>query len=383
MLIRKYFDDDVVTAAQKRIISLFDSGCNILLSFSGGKDSIVLGDIVYKLLLQGKIDAKRLEVFFVDEEGMYDDCIEVVKIWRRRFLEAGVDFKWYCVPVKHFNCLNSLSDEETFICWDPREKENWIREMPPFAITDHPLLIPRKDNYQSWCNRVLKYTGQICIMGVRYSESIQRLKCGAKMQNFVSENKCKPIYDMTDKDIWLYIYKNNLEIPDAYENMYRIGVPTNHLRISQFFSIDTAKSLVGMSEMYPDLMERITKREPNAYLCMLYWDTEMFGRSTRKRRQLEKEHTDYKEKVMHIIHHPELLDGSENKLKCLRQVKKEITLHSFAITDSIWKDFYQLLITGDPKGRQFRSIHQRMFGNYIDNVKKEKGAPKSNGVKNK
>ena len=60
------------------------------------------------------------------------------------------------------------------------------------------------------------------------------------------------------------------------------------MRVSQFFSIDTAKSLVKMNEYYPDLMERIVRREPNAYLASLYWDSEMFGRSTAARKQNEK-----------------------------------------------------------------------------------------------
>ena len=39
------------------------------------------------------------------------------------------------------------------------------------------------------------------------------------------------------------------------------------------FSIDTARNLVKMDEYYPGLMERITRREPNAYLAALYWDS--------------------------------------------------------------------------------------------------------------
>lgn len=43
-----------------------------------------------------------------------------------------------------------------------------------------------------------------------------------------------------------------------------------------------------MNEYYPDLMERIIRREPNAYLAALYWDSEMFGRSSKNRRAIEK-----------------------------------------------------------------------------------------------
>ena len=365
MLSKKYFDDDVVTAAKKRIISLFDTGLNIVLSFSGGKDSIVLGDIVYNLLLQGKIKKEQLEVWFIDEEGMYDDVIELVKVWRRKFIEAGVVFKWFCLPVKHFNCLNTLEDEETFVCWDPLKKDCWIRPMPEFAIKDHPLLIPRKDNYQSWTTRVFHHTGQITIMGVRVSESVQRLRCAAVQRTIITdENKCKPIYDMTDKDVWLYIYKHNLDIPVAYENMYRTGTEINRLRISQFFSIDTAKSLVRMSEMYPDLMEKVTKREPNAYLCAMYWDTEMFGRNTKTRKKLESEKKDYKKLTYELLSNIDSLE-TENKRYIARIYKRLLVTRSGLITEKTFKDIYESIIKGDPKQRSVRAVFMRFTGNYM------------------
>ena len=57
-----------------------------------------------------------------------------------------------------------------------------------------------------------------------------------------------PIYDMTDKDVLRYILENNLDLPDAYIYLYQTGASLRRLRLSQFFSIDTAVSLVNMSE---------------------------------------------------------------------------------------------------------------------------------------
>ena len=308
---------------------------------------------------------------FIDEEGMFDDVIEIVKLWRRRFMEVGVKFNWYCLPVKHFNCLNSLSEDETFVCWDPYKKDCWIREMPSFAITDHPLLIPRVDNYQAFLNRLRNHDKKISMMGVRCSESVQRLRCMAKQKSFISDNKCKPIYDMLDKDIWLYIYKNNLEIPDAYENMYRTGCNRRELRISQFFSIDTAKHLVNMSEMYNDLMERVIKREPNAYLCAMYWDTEMFGRTTKKRKELEKlEDVDYKKKMFELIKNPDILENDSQK-KILNTFKKHIVQQGEDISNNLYKRMYECIYAGDPKARTQRAIIERLKSFVRGTVQKE------------
>ena len=355
MVVKRGLGIDVVTAAKQRIIDTFKRKRVVWLSFSGGKDSLVLASIVYDLLQQGKIDKRLLRVCFIDEEAMYEDVIQIVKNWRMKFIESGVAFEWYCLPVKHFNCLNTMTDEETFICWDPAKRDVWVRERPSFAITDDDWLIPYKDNYQSFCARKAHAYDYITMHGVRVAESVQRRNNIAIQKN---SDTVMPIYDMVDKDVWLYIRKYNIEIPEAYENLYRVGTATNRLRISQFFSIDTAKSLVSLGEMYPDLMERVTRREPNAYLCAMYWDTEMFGRSTANRRKLEDDvdTKDYRKLAIDIIRsdnpeHPEVV-----------KALKPMIVKADGMNNSDWKMIYQCLLTGDPKRRTIRAIYQKLFG---------------------
>lgn len=354
MNIQKRLGIDVVTAARQRVLDAFGKGKQVQLTFSGGKDSIVLAHIVYSLLLEGKIDKNQLIVLFIDEEAMYDSVIEIVKLWRRRFMEAGVKFEWFCIPVKHFNCLNTMDDEETFICWDPRKSDVWVRPMPPFAIKDDPFLIPFKDNYQSFLERRDAAYKRISMRGIRVAESSMRRSYISRATDDGSKTSW-PIYDMNDKDIWLYIYKYNLEYPDVYENLYRVGCNSRHLRISQFFSIDTAKALVTLEEMYPGLMERVTKREPNAYLCSLYWDTEMFGRNTRKRQQLESdsqaEKKDYKALVMKL-----LKDPNPRHPNVVKNMRGPCIKYSHLYTDKDWERAYRALTVGDPKGRIHRAI---------------------------
>lgn len=351
MIVKKRIGKNVVEAARERIIKAFSLGRIVELGFSGGKDSIVLAHLIYDLIKRGKINKNLLEVTFIDEEAMYDEVIDIVKLWRRRFIEEGVKFNWYCLPVKHFNCLNSLSEDETFICWDPLKKDKWVREMPKWAITDDPFLIPYKDNYQAFLERRSTAKRYITMHGARVSESVQRQKYMAKAK---TDNKSWPIYDFTDKDVWLYIKMYNLEYPKVYEHLYESGRSRKDLRISQFFSIDTAKSLVSMGEVYPDLMERITKREPNAYLCALYWDTEMFGRSTSTRRKLEKdeEKKDYKALVLDMIKNPE----NTKDPKLIHNFKNLILRTDYLIIDQDYKKIYECILRGDPKRRTFRAI---------------------------
>ena len=66
MIVKKETNIDIVTAARQRIINVFSNGCKVYMSFSGGKDSICLGHLVYSLIQEGKIDPSLLTVQFVD-----------------------------------------------------------------------------------------------------------------------------------------------------------------------------------------------------------------------------------------------------------------------------------------------------------------------------
>ena len=56
---------------------------------------------------------KQLTVQFIDEEAIFPCMEDMTKKWRRIFMMMGAKFEWYCVEVKHFNCFNALSNDET------------------------------------------------------------------------------------------------------------------------------------------------------------------------------------------------------------------------------------------------------------------------------
>ena len=81
----------VVQAAEQRIINVFRNGLPVYMSFSGGKDSLVLAQMVLSLIQRGKIDPSQLTVQFVDEEAIFP-CIErTVQEWRKKFLLVPAD----------------------------------------------------------------------------------------------------------------------------------------------------------------------------------------------------------------------------------------------------------------------------------------------------
>lgn len=361
---------NVLEASEERIKNVFATGLDVHMAMSGGKDSIVMSDIVYNLIQRREIDPKQLTVIFVDEEAIFDDVEAIVKEWRQKFMLVGAKFIWYCIQIRHFNCLDSLEEDETFITWDRFKEDVWVRKMPEFAVTNHPLLRERVDTYQEFLERV--GTGVIQLVGVRVAEGTQRLQniinifSNPKNEAFLRNgNYMYPIYDWKDDDVWLHIKRRNLRFPRTYMDLWAIGEGRRGMRLSQFFSIDTAMVLVRLDEHQPGLMERVMKREPNAYLASLYWDSEMFGSATKtpveslrptnesNGKELDEDF-DYKTEVMLLLSDIPRNFQTSVLRKTAKTIRGIILKLNVRMLDSHWKRAYEILMIGDPKLRHIR-----------------------------
>lgn len=378
MAIKRYpASIDVVEAAKIRIRNVFRNGLPVYMSFSGGKDSLCLSQLVMNLIQAGEINPAQLTVQFIDEEAIFSCMDEKVREWRKKFMLVGAKFEWFCLEVKHYNCFNELSNDETFICWDRYKKDVWVRKPPTFAIRNHPLLRPRIDAYQDFLPRIC--SGGITVTGIRTAESVQRLQNIAAMSragnNMTKRKQIFPIYDWKDNDVWRYLYLEKVDIPEIYLFLWQSGANKRQLRVSQFFSIDTAKSLVKMDEYYPDLMEQIVRREPNAYLAALYWDSEMFGRSTAARKQTERgmKEKDYKAALLELFSDMDGNFQSKHKKYVANRYRRFFMGASTIVDNKDCKMIYEGLISGDPKLRTYRALYQRIYGRYITEAKKKEG----------
>jgi predicted phosphoadenosine phosphosulfate sulfurtransferase len=181
-----------------------------------------------------------------------------------------------------------------------------------------------------------------------------------------------PIYDWKDKDVWLYIRDHHLDIPEAYLWIYQAGENRHSLRISNFFAADSLRGLKHVAETDPDLWARIEKREPNAYLVMLYWDTEWYKRRSKTRRQNEAgEKKDYKELTRQMLF--ENFDKHFTNPTTRRVAAQYRRL--YIKTDGMarprdYRKMHDALIAGDPKMRSLRAIFQDIFGAYAEYAKK-------------
>lgn len=363
---------DVVEAAEKRILNAFSNGVRVYLSFSAGKDSLCMAHIVYKFIMDGRIDPKQLVVIFIDEEALYESMEKMALEWRRRFMACGAEFRWYCLPLKQVSGFQHLANEESWITWEPGQEDVWVRQPPPWAICRSPYLkYPGEMNYQTFCTKITR--DGIQIIGVRASESVQRLQYVAAMniqpKQLSSRNSIAPIYDWKDSDVWLYIKQNNLKFPAAYMDLYSAGVEKHRLRLSQFFATDSCASLRKIAETNPQLWERIQKREPNAYLTLLYWDSEMFKRSTRSRSKLEgsEPKKDYKALLVDMLFtHPERYFTNPGTRKVAENYRRFYIKNADVMSDKHRKTMYEALLAGDPKLRTLRAMFTSVYTAYAD-----------------
>ena len=345
-------NETVDQAFPKRLAALADRK-RLYVAFSGGKDSLTLLHGVMTAIENKTLDPKRVVVFFVDEEAIFP-CIEsVVREWRDKVLAAGAKFFWLCLEWRHFNCFDSLAEEDSWICWDRRCRGEWVRDMPDFAIKSHPDF-KLGMSYQDFCNKCLNDGTRV--LGVRISESIQRAQYLLR-SGVCPANAAYPIYDFRDSDIWAYLQKYKIRIPDCYQYMWQTGVAKNRLRVSQFFSIDTAHHLVNMVQFYPDLYARILKRVPNAYLAMHYFDSEMFRRRTAKRRKLEAGSVavNWRDKYYEAIKR----DDCPLDKEAIRAIQGIILKHSASMTQKLYKELYGAAVSGDPKKRTIRAVSSK------------------------
>ena len=93
MAIKRYQASiDVVEAAKIRIRNVFRNGLPVYMSFSGGKDSLCLSQMVMNLIQAGEINPAQLIVQFIDEEAIFPCMEEKVREWRKKFILVGAKF---------------------------------------------------------------------------------------------------------------------------------------------------------------------------------------------------------------------------------------------------------------------------------------------------
>ena len=209
----------------------------------------------------------------------------------------------------------------------------------------------------------------IQMTGVRASESVQRLQYIARMKTekdgLSSRNAVAPRFmigrTMTSgctsrsttpgfpRGVYGPVPGGNTKAPPAAE---------------QLFASESIAGLRQVAEVDPTLWERIERREPNAYLTLLYWDSEMFHRSTRKRRQMEGEVQKDNKAILTemLLKHPEKYFTNEKTYHVAMQYRRFFIKSANMMTPQIHAHHARRVGGGRPQAAQPESaVYRRLY----------------------
>lgn len=295
-VIRKYSGQTVYEAVQDRLRFLFEEFDNIYISFSGGKDSGLLLNLV--LDFRNKYYPQRtLGVFHQDFEAQYTVTTTYIQ---RTFekIQNQVEPYWVCLPMATRTALGSY--EMYWYPWDDKKEESWVRQMP-----DYPYVINLKKNpittyrYRMHQEDLAKQFGRwyrmshggkktVCLLGMRADESLQRYS-GFLNSKYGYQGKCwisrhfkdvwcaSPLYDWNHQDIWHANYLFGYDYNPLYDLYYKAGLKVSQMRVASPFNDYSKDSLNLYRVIDPEIWAKLVGRVQGANFACIYGRTKAMG----------------------------------------------------------------------------------------------------------
>lgn len=297
-MIRQYTGESVYEAFQKRMRFVFREFDNIFVSFSGGKDSGLLLNMMLDFRAK-YFPNRRIGVFHQDFEAQYSATTAYVeRTFARLEREPGVELYWVCLPMATRTCFSSY--QMYWYPWDDTKEDSWVRPMPehPYVINlrHNPMSLYRYRMHQEdlakqflrWYRMTHGEKKTICLLGIRADESLQRYsgilnkKYGYKGQCWISRQfkdaySASPIYDWSTGDVWhanaLFGYDYN----KLYDLYYMAGVKPGQMRVASPFN-DSARECLNLYRVIdPDIWVRLVGRVRGANFGAIYGKTKALG----------------------------------------------------------------------------------------------------------
>ena len=289
-----YKDKNVFDASLERIEFAFDNFDNLCVSYSGGKDSTLMIQLVNMI---AKKKNRKFDVLFIDMEAQYLMTIEHIKTLKNK-LECIRDFYWVCLPLSLRNAVSVF--EPRWICWEKAKKDKWVREMPEFAINEDNNIFPFfryamefeefVPEFEKWYQ---EKKGGMCgsFVGIRCDESLNRFrtivsqkKDRLKNKPWTTRNKplknsysIYPIYDYRTEDVWIATFNNNFEYNYVYELMYKNGLGIHQQRLCQPFGDDQKNGLDQYRAIEAENWDKLLKRVAGVNFGNIYCRTSALG----------------------------------------------------------------------------------------------------------
>ncbi len=290
-MIRQYNEQTVYEALQERLHFLFEEFDNLFVSFSGGKDSGLLLNMVLDFR-RVHYPNRRIGVFHQDFEAQYTMTSEYVeRTFARLEKEPLTDLYWVCLPMATRTCFSSY--QMFWYPWDDTKKELWVRPMPthPYVIhlANNPITTYRYRMHQEdlakqfgrWYRMSHGNTRSVCLLGMRADESLQRFsgflnkKYGYAGECWISKQfkdayVASPLYDWSTSDVWHAHALFGYEYNRLYDLFYMAGLKPSQMRVASPFN-DSAKDSLNLYRVIdPEVWTRLVGRVRGANFGAIY-----------------------------------------------------------------------------------------------------------------
>lgn len=284
---RYHASKDVLAAARERLAFLFEHFPRIYVSFSGGKDSGAMLNLILDYMRDHGID-RKIGLMILDNEANYEYSLEFMHRMVRAH-RARLEVYWCCLPIT-LPCTVSAYEVD-WKCWGESDRDRWVRPMPTndyiVNLANHPFDFFQADmDYQSFWDQFGEWYSQgertACLIGIRTVESLNRYRAimndrkeclrGEIWTKRNSEHvfNCYPLYDWRTEDIWTANARFEWDYNKLYDIFYMAGVPVHKMRVASPFMSESKSSLALYRVIDPHVWARLCARVGGANFLATY-----------------------------------------------------------------------------------------------------------------
>ena len=351
-MLRLYSKNSVYEESLNRIRYLFDEFEDVVVSFSGGKDSTIIFNLA--LIVAREKNRLPLKVLFLDQESELESTITMV---RQVMSHPDVYPMWFQIPFRLFNATSSV--EHWLECWNTADESRWMRPKEPNAITENTY---GTDRFVNLLERILTVDfadKKACALtGMRVEESPRRaMACthaltykhvtwGRKVTRH--HFNFHPIYDWTMSDVWKAIHDNGWPYSSHYDSMYRHGVAASKMRVSSLNHETSISMLFMLHEIEPDTYGKMTARLQGIDMAAKMNADDYFPKKLPFMFSTWREYRD------HLLRH--LIDNVEWSEKFEKDFKKQDEMYHQSFGDKLTKTQITSLLTNDWEGVKMKNF---------------------------
>lgn len=275
---------NVLEAAERRIAWLFAQIPRIYVSFSGGKDSTVL---LHLAAAEARRTGRRFGLLFIDWEAQFRRTIEHVERCFDLYADV-VDPYWVALPLRTTNACSMIEPEWT--CWDESRRNDWVRELPPRAISD-PAALPcyfgstPTMTFEDFVPAFGKWYAQgqlsVGLVGLRTAESLNRWRSMNVSKSTLSNLRwttymsgtlynAYPLFDWSVEDIWTFHGRTGTCHNSLYDLMHQAGLSPSQMRICEPYGDEQRRGLWLYHVLEPETWGKVVARVAGANTGALY-----------------------------------------------------------------------------------------------------------------